>query len=218
MRTRSGLCATRLLTLTKRVFIEQLKKILYQTLSKRIAVCFQNVTLQLLTGSERSSPSGGGEVKDGSDQVKRSEEVSCADETTENMREKKQGGVSEPPPETAKEEIVRATESSVNVEETAAPGLEHQQLGDKSAAAAAAAAASAAAAAVTISPQENSLDSENPDESELEQTVHDDPGGEDGDGGEVDVTSSSSFTPPANPPPDPPPVSVSLEASESSTR
>lgn len=136
-------------------------------------------------------------MKDDTDEVKQAEDASRADRTTGNKRETDEDGVSESATVIAVEEMVGTTDSSVNEEETAAPGPEtQQQLGDKS----------ATAAAVEISPEENSVDSENPDKSEAEQ------------GGEENPTSSSSFTPPANPPPDPPPVSEPLEDSGPFTR
>lgn len=147
------------------------------------------MTLQLLTGSESSPPSRNGEVKDdGSDDVERSQNTSRAEtKTTENKREMKEDEVSEPPVEITKEAMDRTTESSMNVQQTVAAEPEN--------------------AAAEMSPEENSADSENPDKSESDLTVHDEPVGE---GNEA---SSTSFTPPANPPPDPPPISEPVEDS-----
>lgn len=166
------------------------------------------MTLQLLTGSERSSPSKNGEEEDKSDDVKQSEDASRVSTTTEDKSEMKENEVSESYVEIAKEEMDRTAESNVNVQATAAVRPEQQQQEEGETA--------PAAPAAEISPGENSVDSENPDKSEPDLIAHDEPVGE------ANATSPGSLTPPLNPPPDPspgpPPASEPLEDLGSCTR
>lgn len=88
----------------------QFRKIFALTLNRDIDTCFQSVTLQLLSGSDRSSLSENEEEKDKSDDVKQPEDTLHWNVPVKNERETKEDHKAEP-------DLHRVSESYIEIAE-----------------------------------------------------------------------------------------------------
>lgn len=196
----------------------QFRKIFSLTLNRDIDTCFQSVTLQLLSGSDRSSLTKNEEEKDKSDDVKQPEDTLHWDVPVKNEREIKEEHKAEPDPRQVSESCIeiaeeegRVTESetrsqvkesiatnihqavSTNPNEMTAPGyqVEKQQAENS---------------ASQISAGDSPTECDNPDDYELDRSSPGSAGPNKqivDDGGHVEVndTSLKSLRPTSSPPP-----------------